>query len=148
MGDVPLHALVEGGVRRHPVRYNRSVPDPPPPSRRALPLAAAVGAATGLVVAGFEWLTVRVLIRVLLDLPWGVAAFVPMVGLALAAGALRWIGRGVSQATADEYISSVHDAHPLGGCLRGASTARAAALPAELPVPHLILRPAAQLLHR
>jgi chloride channel protein, CIC family len=83
-------------------------------TRRVLPLAAVVGVVTGLAVAAFEKLTVQVLLRKVLDLPWGVAAVLPMVGLALAAAALRWLGSGASPATADEYIGAVHSTRLLG----------------------------------
>jgi CIC family chloride channel protein len=49
------------------------------------------------------------------DLPLWVIAIAPGAGLAVAALALRFIGRGASPATADEYILAFHDAeHRLG----------------------------------
>jgi len=76
--------------------------------------AAVVGALTGFAVAGFERLTVSVVFdRVVAKLPLALLAFAPGVGLAVAALWLRGPGRGVSPATADEYIDAFHAEHPL-----------------------------------
>jgi CIC family chloride channel protein len=85
-------------------------------SRQALVLAALTGVLTGLVVAGFERVVVDGMVDRLLDLPWYVAAFGPLIGLILAAMVLRWPGGGASPATADEYLRAFHDP---GSELRG-----------------------------
>jgi chloride channel protein, CIC family len=103
------------------------MPEPPStPSRRVLrvpnrirrhrllPLAAIVGAVTGLGVAVFDWVTVEVLLHAVLERPWWQAALAPTLGLALAAASLRWLGRGAEPGTADEYIRSVHGTRHLG----------------------------------
>ncbi len=43
-------------------------------------------------MAGFERIVVNGMVDRLLDLPWYVAAFGPLIGLALAAMILRWPG--------------------------------------------------------
>lgn len=108
----------------------------PPPRRRGLPavrsqlahhsrdlasqarevvlLAAVVGLATGLGVAAFESIVVRSLDS-LDGLPLWVIAIGPLVGLSLAAVALRFIGPRTSPATSDEYLRAFHDpTHILG----------------------------------
>ena len=77
--------------------------------------AALVGAATGFTVAGFERVTVNVVFEdVVSKLPVALLAFAPGVGLALAALWLRWPGRGLSPATADEYLEAFHQDRRLG----------------------------------
>jgi CIC family chloride channel protein len=78
-------------------------------TRQFVLAAAIVGAITGFAVAGFERLTVDVLADAVLDLPLPVLAFVPALGLAATAFWLRVPGRGLSPATADEYIDAYHD---------------------------------------
>ena len=78
-------------------------------SQEVLLLAGAVGAAVGLVVAAFEWITAEVLLDQVLRLPLWAAAGAPLVGLLAAAGALRWGAHRASPATADEYIRNFHD---------------------------------------
>ncbi len=83
-------------------------------SREVLLLAAIVGVATGLGVAGFDTIVTRGLER-LDDLPLWAIALAPLAGLAVAALALRGIGRGASPATADEYLVAFHEPeHRLG----------------------------------
>jgi hypothetical protein len=57
-------------------------------SRDVIVAAALVGIVTGMLVAGFEWLTAHLLDRVT-ELPLWLLVFMPAVGLALAALALR-----------------------------------------------------------
>lgn len=78
-------------------------------SHRALALAAVVGVVTGGGVALFDWLADEVLLDAVLGWPAPVQAFAPLVGLVLAAAALRWLARGATPATADEYIRNFHD---------------------------------------
>jgi CIC family chloride channel protein len=77
-------------------------------------LAAVVGVVTGFGVAGFDTIVTRGLDR-LTDLPLGLVALAPLSGLTVSALALRWIGRGATPGTADEYLLAFHDpAHRLG----------------------------------
>ncbi|MCB0956450.1 MAG: chloride channel protein, partial [Ilumatobacter sp.] len=80
-------------------------------SRQVVLLAALTGAVTGLIVAGFEALSAEVLFdRVLRMSPW-VAAWMPAAGLLVGLAIRKWIGRGVSPATTDEYLHAFHDQH-------------------------------------
>ena len=72
-------------------------------------LAVVTGAATGLVVAGFERLVNDGLLERLLRGPLWLQAIAPTIGLAVAALALRYLAHRASPATADEYIRSFHD---------------------------------------
>jgi CIC family chloride channel protein len=94
----------------------RAVTAPASASRRrwnVIVLAALTGAGTGLAVTGFEQLTRRALFEHLHDLPRAAQAAAPLVGLVVAAAVLRWLGKGASPATADEYIHNFHEAEPL-----------------------------------
>lgn len=78
--------------------------------RQALVAAAAItGVLTGLAVAAFDQVTDRLLLGHLLRAPLAIQVLGPAVGLALAALSLRYLGRGASPATADEYVSDFHD---------------------------------------
>ncbi len=97
--------------------------------QRTLALAALTGVVTGLGVAGFEWVTQRKVFEQIIEAPLPVQAAAMVVGLALAAGALHYIGGDASPATADEYIRNFHDRDRplslrpvLGRMLAGAST--------------------------
>src|SRR5262249_42482998 len=85
------------------------------PSRaRIVLLSAFTGIATGLVVAAFESVVVDLLQDWVFGLPLWAAAVLPVVGLVLAAVALRIGGRGVGPGTADEYLRAFHEpAHRL-----------------------------------
>ena len=84
-------------------------------SRYLVVLAAVVGAVTGVVVAGFDRLVVDVAFDRIIGLsPW-LLAVLPGLGLLVAWTARRWIGGGVSPATADEYLHGFHEpSHELG----------------------------------
>jgi chloride channel protein, CIC family len=77
-------------------------------SRETLLLAAVVGAVTGVGVAGFES-AVTWSLEQLNRLPLWAIACAPLVGLSVAALALRWLGPSSSPATADEYLHAFHD---------------------------------------
>lgn len=77
-------------------------------TRQVLLLAGLTGAATGLVVAGFERLTGTVLLQAVVGLPVAAQAAVPALGLALAVVCLRLGGRRTSPATSDAYIRAFH----------------------------------------
>lgn len=78
-------------------------------TRQVVLLAAVTGAVTGLGVAGFESVTRVGLFDHLTDAPLGVQVVAPLVGLALAAMALRFLASGATPATADEYIKNFHE---------------------------------------
>ena len=73
--------------------------------------AAFVGSLTGLVVAGFDRVVIDGLLPHVLAAPPLVAAFIPAIGLVLAALVLRVIGRDGASGTADEYLHAFHDPH-------------------------------------
>jgi CIC family chloride channel protein len=96
---------------------------------RTLALAALTGLVTGVGVAGFEWITRSQVFERLLDTPLPVQASALVLGLATAALVLRFVGRGASPATSDEYIRNFHDRDRqmplgpvLGRLLAGAAT--------------------------
>ena len=74
-------------------------------------LSAVTGALVGLAVAGFDWITRERLFEFVLDRPVWFRAVAPLIGLTLAALALRYLAAGASPATADEYIRNFHDQH-------------------------------------
>src|SRR5689334_12756905 len=78
-------------------------------SHQVLLLAGITGVTTGLVVAAFDWVTAEVLFDRVRDLPLGLQAAAPAVGLLVAAACLRAGGRKTTPATADEYIHTFHD---------------------------------------
>jgi CIC family chloride channel protein len=82
-------------------------------SRVVVLWSAAVGAITGLAVAGFERLSVDVALDAIRDLPLWCQAIAPGVGLVVAAAWLRGPGRGTSSATTDEYLSAYHSRRPI-----------------------------------
>jgi CIC family chloride channel protein len=77
-------------------------------SRQVLLLAALTGAVTGLGVALFETVVIEALFDELRELPIGVLALMPTVGLVIAAVALRWLGP-TTPATTDAYLHAFHD---------------------------------------
>lgn len=84
-------------------------------SRQVVVWSAVTGAVTGLFVAGFERLVVTDAFgRILTLSPW-IIAVLPGLGLLVAFAARRFVGRGASSATADEYLYAFHDpGHTLG----------------------------------
>ena len=84
--------------------------------RQAFPammlLSIATGALVGLLVAGFEQLTVEVLLERLLHGPLWWQAAAPAVGLVAAVAILRYLGRGATPSTSDEYVRAFHERHP------------------------------------
>src|SRR5690606_302531 len=99
-------------------------------------LAAATGAITGLVVAGFERLVVEEVFARVLESPSWVIGVLPGIGLLVAFAARRFVGGGVSAATADEYLHAFHDpTHRLGWrALAGRLTAAVATLGSGAPM--------------
>ena len=84
-------------------------------SRQVVVWSAVTGAVTGVFVAGFERLVVTDAFGHILGLsPW-IIAVLPGLGLLVALAARRFVGRGVSSATADDYLQAFHDpGHTLG----------------------------------
>ena len=78
-------------------------------TRQVVLFAALTGAVTGLGVAGFEAATRRGLFDHLLGAPVAVQILAPLVGLVLAAMALRYAAGRSTPATADEYIKNFHE---------------------------------------
>ena len=78
-------------------------------TRQVVVFAALTGAVTGVGVAGFEGLARPLLFDHLLEAPLAVKAAGPLIGLVLAALMLRFLARGASPATADEYIKNFHE---------------------------------------
>jgi CIC family chloride channel protein len=78
-------------------------------SGRVFVLASLTGGLTGLAVAGFEWVTREQLFDHLQRQPLYLQVLAPLVGLLLAAALLRYLARGASPATADEYVHNFHE---------------------------------------
>lgn len=76
---------------------------------RVLALSLLVGVLAGAAVAALEQVVGLWLLDRTLRLPGWPRGLVPAVGLVVAWAALRWLGRGASPATADEYLHSYHD---------------------------------------
>lgn len=72
-------------------------------------LAAVTGAVTGFAVALFDHIVVEMLFERVLEGPVWMGAMMPAVGLMVAAILLRFVGRGTTPATSDEYIRAFHD---------------------------------------
>jgi CIC family chloride channel protein len=77
-------------------------------SREVVLLAALTGVVTGLAVRLFE-LAVDEVYHRLVAAPLWLGAIAPVIGLIIAAIALRTIGAGVSPSTSDEYLHAFHD---------------------------------------
>ena len=79
-------------------------------ARLVVLLAAVTGVVTGAAVALFEWVTRQQLFDRVHRAPEGVQVVAPVVALMVAALVLRYLGRGATPATADEYIRNFHEA--------------------------------------
>ncbi len=78
-------------------------------SREVVILAAVIGVVTGLGVAAFDQITAVGLFAWVTSLPAWAEVAAPVVGLAVAALALRFLAGGAGPGTADEYIKAVVD---------------------------------------
>ncbi|MGE5225732.1 MAG: chloride channel protein [Planctomycetaceae bacterium] len=85
-------------LRRHRQRWTET-----------LLLAGVTGVVTGLAVVAFDWVTADLLLTHVRTLPTPALAAMPGLGLLIAWLALRWLGRGASPSTSDEYIRNFHD---------------------------------------
>lgn len=72
-------------------------------------LSAVTGALVGFSVRLFEYVVLELLYHPLIELDLWVVAVAPVVGLVLSGLALKWVGRGASSATSDEYLRAYHD---------------------------------------
>ncbi|MEC8954293.1 MAG: chloride channel protein, partial [Actinomycetota bacterium] len=77
-----------------------------------LVLSIVTGALVAVVIAGFEYLSASVLLDAVLKRPLWQVALAPAVGLILATAVLRYLGRGLSAATSDEFNRAFHDRNP------------------------------------
>ena len=106
-----LQSLLGGRIARSGVELLASFRP-----RRAFPammvLSIVTGALVGLLVAVFEQLTVEVLLERLLEGPVWWQAAAPAVGLFAAVVILRYVGRGATSSTSDEYVRAFHERHP------------------------------------
>src|SRR5437588_8303055 len=80
-------------------------------SQQVVVLSAITGAVPGAAVALFDWLVSAVMFDWLLRQSDWFKAVAPLIGLARAVAALRWLARGATPATSDEYIRNFHDRH-------------------------------------
>lgn len=78
-------------------------------SQQVLLLSAVTGALVGLAVALFDWITQDVVLGSLFRAPTLIQAVGPLVGLALAALALRYLAGGATPSSSDEYIKNFHE---------------------------------------
>lgn len=76
-------------------------------SREAILLAAVVGALTGSGVALGDWIVAEHMLPSVGRLPWWAQAWLPLLGLGVAAIFLRLGGR-LSSGSADQYITAFH----------------------------------------
>ena len=77
--------------------------------QQVLVLSVITGALTGAAVALFDWIVSDVIFaRVLRQSDW-FKAVAPAIGLILAALALKFLAKGATPATSDEYIRNFHD---------------------------------------
>lgn len=76
---------------------------------RTVAIAAVTGAVAGLLVALFDRLVAAGWFERIVEAPLAVQVCAPLVGLALAAVAVRVLGGDGTSATADEYIRNFHE---------------------------------------
>jgi CIC family chloride channel protein len=113
-------------------------------SQEVLLLAALVGLLTGLGVAGFDSVVNRG-VDAVERAPLWVTAVAPMLGLAVAALCLRFVGKGCTPSTADEYLRAFHDPdveiepRPLIARMMGGIATLASGAPMGLEGPSLYL---------
>ncbi len=77
-------------------------------ARRVVLAAAVTGVLVGAVVGAFERIVAGEMLHAVLGAPVGLQVVLPGLGLVGSALALRWIGRGASPATTDEYLDAFH----------------------------------------
>jgi CIC family chloride channel protein len=70
------------------------------------------GVLVGALVAGFEKVTVGLLLEELFKRPLWQLAIAPFLGLAIATALLRFAGFGTDSSTSDEYVRAFHERSP------------------------------------
>jgi chloride channel protein, CIC family len=75
---------------------------------RVLVLAACTGVVVGLAITGFEWITARVFLEHVAELPDAAQVLMPAAGLFVAWLCLRWLGSRASPSTSEEYTHAYH----------------------------------------
>lgn len=81
------------------------------PAARVPAASAATGVIVGLVVAGFDYVTVDLILQRFVEWPLWMQAGAPAVGLALAALSLRYLANGTTPATSELYVQAFHERH-------------------------------------
>lgn len=79
---------------------------------RIILASLTVGVIVGVLVAGFDYLVIEILLHELLHQPLWFQAIAPFLGLVAAAAILRWVGQGATPSTSDEYVRAFHDRNP------------------------------------
>ncbi len=79
---------------------------------RMVVASLVTGILVGSVVAGFEKVTVGLLLEELYHRPLWQQALAPFLGLAISTAVLRYMGYGADSSTSDEYIRSFHERAP------------------------------------
>lgn len=82
-------------------------------SRDAVLLAAVTGVIVGLGVRVFEYVVLEVAYRWVLSTNLWIMAALPVLGLLASSLILKFVGRGASNATTDEYLRAFHDRNHL-----------------------------------
>ncbi|MGY6499771.1 MAG: chloride channel protein [Acidimicrobiales bacterium] len=77
-------------------------------ARRIVLAAAITGVLVGAVVGVFDRIIDGVLLHELLDAPLPIQVVAPSLGLVVSVLALKFIGRGATPATTDEYLRAFH----------------------------------------
>ncbi len=79
---------------------------------RIVVASISLGAIVGVLLAGFDYLTVEILLEEVVHQPLWFKASAPLVGLAAATGILYLIGPGTTPSTSDEYVRAFHERTP------------------------------------
>lgn len=79
---------------------------------RTILASVVVGILVGVLVAGFDYLTIELLLEEVLHQPVWVQAIAPFCGLVVAALILRFLGNNATPSTSDEYVRAYHERNP------------------------------------
>ncbi len=79
---------------------------------RILVASVTLGALVGVIVAGFDQLTVEILLEEVAHQPLWFKAAAPFLGLTAATLILRSVGHGATPSTSDEYVRAFHERVP------------------------------------
>lgn len=94
-------------MKRPPLSLHSSVRLP-----RIVVASAVLGVLVGVVVAGFDYLTVEVLLERVVHQPLWFKAAAPAAGLVAAGLILRYLGPNATPSTSDEYVRAFHERTP------------------------------------